>query len=90
LGTRRPRAVSVRSAADAPKGVRTDVSIEKKDSNAALKVLEKVARYEVMLKKPDADIPPEDAEVHERLIAEYYVLRTALVSILSSIPNIPY
>jgi hypothetical protein len=46
----------------------------------ALKVLEKVGGYELMLKKPDDTALPGDTEVYKRLIAEYYILRTSLVS----------
>ena len=61
-------------------GPSADVATEKKESNTALKILEKVARYEAILKKPDADNPPHGMATHEHLVAEYYVLRTALVS----------
>ena len=48
----------------------------------ALKVLEKVSAYELSLKSPDPEQPAADGETQERqkLVAEYYVLRTALVS----------
>jgi hypothetical protein len=42
----------------------------------ALKVLEKVGGYV----KPDSGVAPGDKEACERLVPEYYVLRTALVS----------
>ncbi|KAH8599135.1 meiosis protein SPO22/ZIP4 like-domain-containing protein [Bisporella sp. PMI_857] len=44
----------------------------------ALKVLEKIASFEDKLKQPDADISAGDGEVHARLTAEYYILRTSL------------
>jgi hypothetical protein len=44
-----------------------------------LKVLEKVGKYEEILKQPQAELTPEDGEECERLCAEYFVLRTALV-----------
>ena len=56
-----------------------DLSAEAKRFDLALKVLEKLGGYEIRLATPDADSPVEDGDVHQRLIAEYYVLRTALV-----------
>ena len=56
-----------------------DLSAEAKRFDLALKVLEKLGGYEIKLATPDADLPVEDGDVHQRLIAEYYVLRTALV-----------
>lgn len=43
-----------------------------------MKALEKVAGFEMMLREAEVG-PPEDKVIQERLIAEYYVLRTALV-----------
>jgi len=51
-----------------------------KEFGLALRVLEKVGGYEITLKS-DQQISPDDGEARERLIAEYYVLRTALVSL---------
>lgn len=56
------------------------LSAEVKRFELALKVLEKLGGYELKLGNPNANSPAEDGEVHQRLIAEYYVLRTALVS----------
>jgi len=53
-----------------------DDVVERKEGGLALKVLEKVGGYI----KPDLGVPPGDKEAIERLIPEYYVLRTALVS----------
>jgi hypothetical protein len=47
----------------------------------ALKVLEKVARYEGMLGKQDPGVSEEDRKSCSNLMAEYYVLRTAVVRI---------
>lgn len=47
-------------------------------------MLEKLGRYELLLLKPDEEDRLGDVEVHQRLIAEYYVLRTALVGIYFS------
>jgi len=52
-----------------------------KQLDHALEVLEKLGGYELLLKKPDVPSLPEDKELHQRLIAEYYVLRTSLVSL---------
>jgi hypothetical protein len=49
-----------------------------------LKVLEKLGGYDAKLTVPDTDSTADDAdadEVRQRLVAEYYVLRTALVRI---------
>jgi hypothetical protein len=53
-----------------------DVILERRRFDLALKVLEKVAGYV----KPDHRIAQDDKEACERLVPEYYVLRTALVS----------
>ena len=45
----------------------------------SLKVLEKLGGYEDKLGTPDPGTSLEDGVVHQRLIAEYYILRTALV-----------
>jgi hypothetical protein len=50
--------------------------IDRKQPDLSLKVLEKLGKYELLLLQPDRD---EGNQVHEKLIAEYYVLRTALV-----------
>ena len=46
-----------------------------------LKVLERAAHFEDNLAKLENQISPEDGRVHLRLKAEYFILRTALVSI---------
>ena len=51
--------------------------VERKEDRLALKVLEKVGGYI----KPDSGVTPGDREAIEKLTPEYYVLRTALVSI---------
>lgn len=56
---------------------------ETKQLNMALKVLEKLGSYELLLKAPDSEHPSDDRE-HGRLVAEYYVLRTALVGVARS------
>jgi hypothetical protein len=38
-----------------------------------------LGKYELLLLKSDGNPASENGEAHERLIAEYYVLRTALV-----------
>jgi hypothetical protein len=53
-----------------------NIIVERKEADLALKVLEKVGGYV----KPDPQVAPGDKEVCERLVPEYYVLRTALVS----------
>ena len=55
--------------------------VETKQVELALKVLEKLGAYELSLKPPDLERPAKDGEAQEgqRLVAEYYVLRTALV-----------
>ena len=45
-------------------------------------MLERLGKYELLLLKPDEKQPSERSESHERLIAEYYVLRTALVYLM--------
>lgn len=55
------------------------VGIDRKQPDLSLKVLEKLGKYELLLLKSDGEDRSEDAEDHQRLIAEYYVLRTALV-----------
>jgi hypothetical protein len=61
----------------------TDDVLERKEGDLALKVLEKVGGYI----KPDPGVTPGDKEACERLTPEYYVLRTALVSIIRSLTN---
>jgi hypothetical protein len=56
--------------------VSADIIVEMKEINLALRVLEKVGGYV----KPDAGVATGDKEVCGRLVPEYYVLRTALVS----------
>lgn len=53
-----------------------DTVSERKEGNLAQIVLERVAGYI----KPDPGVTPGDEEACERLVPEYYVLRTALVS----------
>lgn len=53
-----------------------DTVSERKEGNLAQIVLERVAGYI----KPDPGVTPGDKEACERLVPEYYVLRTALVS----------
>jgi hypothetical protein len=43
--------------------------------------MEKAAEYEDALKKPDSDLALEEAEICSRLGSEYFILRTALVTI---------
>jgi hypothetical protein len=50
--------------------------IDTKQLDLSLKVLETLGKYELLLLEPDRD---DGGRVHERLIAEYYVLRTVLV-----------
>lgn len=50
-----------------------------KQYDLALKVLEKLGGYEIKLATTDAESPVEFGDACQRLIAEYYVLRTALV-----------
>ena len=69
------------------------LSIAVKRLDLALKVLENIGRYELKLATVDAGLIPEDGDIHQRLIAEYYVLRTALARFpsalhLSLAPNI--
>lgn len=45
----------------------------------AVKVLESVGALEALLKKPDANASEDAARMHNSLLAEYYILRTALV-----------
>ncbi|TVY49609.1 hypothetical protein LOCC1_G000373 [Lachnellula occidentalis] len=53
-------------------------SLERKDTNLSVTVLEKVSHYEEALKLPQPNLPLDDVEDRERLCAEYFVLRTAL------------
>jgi len=53
---------------------------DSKDLELAGKVLAKVSVYEEILENADGKLPPEDIEASMPLVAEYYVLRTALVS----------
>lgn len=53
---------------------------EGKHLGLAMKILEKLGGYELKLRSPDGNAPVDDGEVHQRLIAEYYVLRTAAVT----------
>lgn len=55
---------------------------EVRNTDLSVKVLEKVAKLEEAL-KPHSDTTPEDSEDCERLCAEYFVLRTALVGVVS-------
>lgn len=52
---------------------------DRKQADLALKVLEKVGGYEGLLKKPNMEIGKEEGESCHNMIAEYYVLRTAVV-----------
>jgi hypothetical protein len=54
----------------------TDAVSERKEGDLALKVLEKIGGYV----KPDPRATAGDKEACEKLVPEYYVLRTALVS----------
>lgn len=56
------------------------ISTERKQNPLAVKVLEKVGGYELSLKKPNCDIGEDGKEDSEKLVAEYYILRTVLVS----------
>jgi hypothetical protein len=56
--------------------VSANAILERRQFDLALKVLEKVAGYV----KPDHGVAQDDKEACERLVPEYYVLRTALVS----------
>lgn len=47
--------------------------------DGATKVLENIGALEALLNIPDSDTLKADDEIHKRLLAEYYVLRTALV-----------
>lgn len=42
--------------------------------------MEKTAEYEERLTKPQEQLVPEDTKVNARLSAEYFILRTMLVS----------
>jgi hypothetical protein len=53
--------------------------VELKRFDLTLKVLEKLGAYEIKLATSNEDSSPEGDEGRQRLIAEYYVLRTALV-----------
>jgi hypothetical protein len=55
------------------------IPLEQKKKDLALKVLEKVAAYETLLKKPACNNGNVSMEDTKRLAAQYYVLRTALV-----------
>ncbi|RKF74152.1 Sporulation-specific protein 22 [Golovinomyces cichoracearum] len=66
-----------------PRLMRTGVKsckscIEYKNSELALKVLGKVSSYQVLLKNFETDITKDDRDICEKLLAEYYVLRTAV------------
>ncbi|KAI9055545.1 hypothetical protein LZ554_000492 [Drepanopeziza brunnea f. sp. 'monogermtubi'] len=52
--------------------------LERKEYQLALKVLGRVSEYEATMKKHAAEQKQKEREESERLIAEYYVLRTAL------------
>jgi hypothetical protein len=56
-----------------------NVPTEKKQLDLALTVLTRVAAYESMFTKSYETNPAQDADVSESLVAEYYILRTALV-----------
>ncbi|TAQ83981.1 hypothetical protein B7494_g7694 [Chlorociboria aeruginascens] len=51
--------------------------LENKQIPLALRVLEKLASYQVILQKPNDDYEPEQKQENGRLISEYYILRTA-------------
>jgi hypothetical protein len=55
--------------------VSSDPPAERNQGDLAQKVLEKVGFYA----KPDPGVAPGDKEACEKLVPEYYVLRTALV-----------
>lgn len=57
-------------------------SLGLKQSDLALKVLEKAAVYETELSKA-RDISPDDNELLEKLKSEYFVIRTLLVIAIS-------
>lgn len=59
---------------------------DRKKPDLALKVLEKVGGYEGLLKKPNAEVGEEDRESCNKMIAEYYVLRTAVVCFINCMP----
>lgn len=52
---------------------------ERKEYQLASKVIGRVSLYEAAMKKPAAEQTKEEREECEKLVAEYYVLRTALV-----------
>ncbi|KAF8863587.1 SPO22-domain-containing protein [Acephala macrosclerotiorum] len=52
--------------------------LDRKKPELALKVLEKVGGYEGLLKKPRSEVGEEDRASCTNMIAEYYVLRTAV------------
>lgn len=59
--------------------------LDQKQAELCLKVLERAAHFEDDLAKLENQISPEDGRVHLRLKAEYFILRTALVSVYPSI-----
>lgn len=54
--------------------------IDNQRYDVAVKVMEKAAVYESILKKSDKQVSPEDREIYVQMISEYFVLRTSLVS----------
>lgn len=62
-----------------------DYVSDRKQADLALKVLEKVGGYEGLLRKPNSEVGEEDREPCNNLVAEYYVLRTAVVCFIQTV-----
>ncbi|POS85724.1 hypothetical protein EPUL_000909 [Erysiphe pulchra] len=61
-----------------PRLIRAGVKTEKKNSEMALKVLSKVSGYQELMKNSGAELSKDDRDVCEKLLVEYYILRTAI------------
>ncbi|RKF63583.1 Sporulation-specific protein 22 [Erysiphe neolycopersici] len=60
-------------------GVKTCKScMEEKNSDMALKVLGKISGYQELIKNFGAEFTKDDRDVCEKLLVEYYILRTAV------------
>jgi hypothetical protein len=57
-----------------------DMCQGRKEYDMASKVLERLGKFETMLKDAQRDMSVEDGEACQHLASEYFVLRTLLVS----------
>lgn len=61
--------------------------LDRKQLDLTFKVLMRISDYEVSIRKAEEGMESDERQSCERLVAEYYVLRTALVGISIRIPH---